>query len=368
MTTRSSDTASAAVPSRLPSSTRMIVSTTPGGILASVVSSVLAALYAGMTTTVRNDLIEPLPVLMTHALLLSRVWQLRPSLAARTNAVLARLTSFRDGSYRIEIPPQQGWRPRARVAATGRSCHVLHRITTLRRVSRQPAGSCAGRTPRTHRTSAAATTPRAPRTRRPSLHSSLEAERRLPAEPRQTRRIDRIPTIVSEPVADELLEGGGLAEQAQNGVGNGDPVGLSAGADVVVETRLTVPECGVDTAHMVVDVEVVANRAAIAVDRQRAVIDRVGDEQRDDLLRDIETVRMCWSRASRSRGTRTSCGTPGPGAHLPPCSRCTGSADGADRPRRSFRWLHRRTPHRCSPAESAGAPCSRAASMSTKIP
>src|SRR5579863_8974894 len=37
----------------------------------------------------------------THALLLSRVWQLRPSLAAGNNAVFARLTSFRDGSYRI---------------------------------------------------------------------------------------------------------------------------------------------------------------------------------------------------------------------------------------------------------------------------
>src|ERR1700694_197967 len=62
MTTRSRDAASPAVSSALPSSTRRIVSTTAGGIHAMVSSRDLAALYAGITTTVRNVSIEPRPL------------------------------------------------------------------------------------------------------------------------------------------------------------------------------------------------------------------------------------------------------------------------------------------------------------------
>ena len=51
MTTRPSDEASQAVPSRLASSTRITFSTNPFGISESVALRVVAALYAGITTT-----------------------------------------------------------------------------------------------------------------------------------------------------------------------------------------------------------------------------------------------------------------------------------------------------------------------------
>ena len=95
---------------------------------------------------------------------------------------------------------------------------------------------------------------------------------------------ERIAAIMAEPVANKLLQRARLAEQTQHGVGNRDAVGLTACADVVVHAGIAVAQRAIDAASVVLDVEVVANRAAITVDRQGPIVDRIGDEERDDLF------------------------------------------------------------------------------------
>ncbi len=104
--------------------------------------------------------------------------------------------------------------------------------------------------------------------------------------PKPERRVEfeRIATVVAEPVTNELLQRARLAEQTQHGIGNGDAVGLTAGADVVVHAGVAFAERAIDAAGVILDVEVVANRTAVTVDRQGPIVDRVGDEERDDLL------------------------------------------------------------------------------------
>src|SRR5579864_6324489 len=137
------------------------------------------------------------------------------------------------------------------------------------------------------------------------FHAGFEADRRAPAEAREARRVERVAAVVAEAIAHELLERGGLAKQPQHGVGDGDAIGLPARADVVVHARNTATERAVDAAGMVLDVQVIANRPAVAVDRQRTIVDRVGDEQRDDLLRVlIRTVRVRAAGHDRRESVR----------------------------------------------------------------
>mgnify|MGYP003694353577 CR=1 FL=1 len=55
----------------------------------------------------------------------------------------------------------------------------------------------------------------------------------------------------------------------------------------------------VDRAAMIEHVQPVAYVAAVAVERNRNVVDGVGDKQQDDLLRKLGTARNCWTRALR---------------------------------------------------------------------
>ena len=112
---------------------------------------------------------------------------------------------------------------------------------------------------------------------------------------------------MAETVANELLERAWLAEQSQHGVGDRDAVGLATGADVVVHPRHSIAQRAVDAAGVVLDEEVVAHRSPIAVDGQRAVVDRVGDEERDDLLGVLErTVRIGAAGHDRRESVRGS--------------------------------------------------------------
>ena len=59
---------------------------------------------------------------------------------------------------------------------------------------------------------------------------------------------------------------------------------LVAAADVVDLAGLAVQQRGLDAVGVVVDVQPVAHVEAVAVERQLAALERVGDEQRDELL------------------------------------------------------------------------------------
>ena len=62
---------------------------------------------------------------------------------------------------------------------------------------------------------------------------------------------------------------------------------LLTAADVVGLARLTLVDEQVDRPAVVVDVQPIADVEAVAVQRQRLPIDRIGDEQRNDLLGEL---------------------------------------------------------------------------------
>ena len=75
---------------------------------------------------------------------------------------------------------------------------------------------------------------------------------------------------------------------------------LVAAADVVDLAGPALAQDELDPGAVVLDVEPVPHLAAVAVQRQRLAVERVGDEQRDELLRIL--VRAVRVRAARDRG------------------------------------------------------------------
>ena len=109
---------------------------------------------------------------------------------------------------------------------------------------------------------------------------------RLGAQPSvgQLRAVHRVSTVVARPVLHGPDQRPGLAEAIQQ---QGDRVAvrhLGAARDVVGLAAHAVAQDEVDAGRMVRDVEPVAPLLAVAVHRQRQVVDGVGDEQRDELL------------------------------------------------------------------------------------
>ena len=72
-----------------------------------------------------------------------------------------------------------------------------------------------------------------------------------------------------------------------------DPLGelaigeLDAPADVVRRSRLPALHHDLDPADVVVDMQPVADIKTVAVERHLEAVDQVGDEERDDLLREL---------------------------------------------------------------------------------
>src|SRR5438874_4308358 len=59
---------------------------------------------------------------------------------------------------------------------------------------------------------------------------------------------------------------------------------LNSVADVVDRARLTLPQHARDPRHLVIDVQVVARRRAVARDRDRLPAERAGDQAGNELL------------------------------------------------------------------------------------
>ena len=107
---------------------------------------------------------------------------------------------------------------------------------------------------------------------------------RRPAQLSDLRRIHRVPSIVTRTVGDTPDERLRLAREAQDLVRQHDVLHLVAAADVVDFAVAAAAQHEVDGRAVVEDVEPVAHVAAVTVERQRLVVDGVGDEERHDLL------------------------------------------------------------------------------------
>ena len=127
---------------------------------------------------------------------------------------------------------------------------------------------------------------------------------RLPSElAADFRRVDRVPAIVPWPIAHERLEPAIAWRRPrralQGGVGRGrtnaldrvtEPVDdlevgpLVAAADIVFFARTPLVEHQQQTRAVILDVQPVADVRAVAVDRQWPAVDRVQDDERNQLL------------------------------------------------------------------------------------
>ena len=83
------------------------------------------------------------------------------------------------------------------------------------------------------------------------------------------------------PVRDRFNQRDRLAGQFENAVGEVDVLDLVATPDVVDLSRNALVDQQIDTAAMVVDVKPVALVLPVAVERDRDVVDQVGDEERE---------------------------------------------------------------------------------------
>src|SRR5262245_24539673 len=119
-------------------------------------------------------------------------------------------------------------------------------------------------------------------------HGRLERGRermpRRPAEPADLRRIHRVPAIVAGSIGHGPDERRGLAGEAEDLMREHDVLDLVAPTDVVDLAVSATTQDEVDGRAVVEDVEPVADVAAVAVQRERLVVQRVGDEQRHHLL------------------------------------------------------------------------------------
>ena len=103
----------------------------------------------------------------------------------------------------------------------------------------------------------------------------------LPAQRLELAGVERVAAIVALPVRDRLNQRDGLAGQLENAVGEVDVLDLVATPDVVDLSRNALVDQQIDTAAMVVDVKPVALVLPVAVERDRDVVDQVGDEERE---------------------------------------------------------------------------------------
>src|SRR5438309_1585256 len=91
----------------------------------------------------------------------------------------------------------------------------------------------------------------------------------------------------SGPVLDEVLERRWLSQQLEHRIRHLDSAGIGAGPEVVGLARLAFPQHPGNSIDVIVDVEVLAHRRPVAVDRKRQVLECIGDEERNDLLREL---------------------------------------------------------------------------------
>src|SRR5918996_3683265 len=124
---------------------------------------------------------------------------------------------------------------------------------------------------------------------------------RLPAQCPQARGVDRVATIVTGPVLDVPDEGWAHTGQLDDAPHDVEVLQLLAG-DVVDAARLALAQDELDPRAVILGVQPLAPLAAVPVDGERQPVERVRDEERDQLLRILARPRRV--RAPRGGGSR----------------------------------------------------------------
>ncbi len=109
----------------------------------------------------------------------------------------------------------------------------------------------------------------------------------MPAKRAQLGGVERIAAIVTLPVLHRCDERRGLLKEFQDLVGQIDIFHLVAAADVVHLTVRAALDHAVERAAVIEHVQPVAHVAAVAVEWHRNVVEKIGDEERNNFLREL---------------------------------------------------------------------------------
>src|ERR687891_806874 len=123
-----------------------------------------------------------------------------------------------------------------------------------------------------------------------------ELAARLPAERPQARGVDRVAAVVTGPVLDVPDERRAHTGQLDDAPHDVEVLQLLAG-DVVDAAGLALAQDELDPRAVILGVQPLAPLAAVPIDREREAVERVRDEERDQLLRIlVRSVRVCAAR------------------------------------------------------------------------
>src|ERR1700687_2586022 len=93
-----------------------------------------------------------------------------------------------------------------------------------------------------------------------------ELDLRLPAKRAQATKSQGVAVVVPQAVLHKMFERAGLAAKLKDGVGHLYPTGLAADPDVITTPRISLPQHSRDRADMVVNVQIIPHRRAVAID------------------------------------------------------------------------------------------------------
>jgi len=99
------------------------------------------------------------------------------------------------------------------------------------------------------------------------------------------RAIEGVPPVMAWPVLDELDKALRLTHQLQDGLGQLKVSQFFTATDIVCLPILSLMQHQINRFTMVKDVQPVSHIEAVAVKRQRLIVEGVGDEERDHLFR-----------------------------------------------------------------------------------
>src|SRR6266403_96677 len=131
-------------------------------------------------------------------------------------------------------------------------------------------------------------------------HPVLERDVRFPAElTPQLRGVEQVAAVVARAIGDDRLQAVRLSGEVEHRIGDLDDRLLDAAADVVRLADAATLEHEIDRAAVVADVEPLALVRRRRIQRQLDLVERVRDEERNDLLGELD--RPVVVRAVRDR-------------------------------------------------------------------
>jgi len=107
---------------------------------------------------------------------------------------------------------------------------------------------------------------------------------RFPTESGELTGIQGVPAVVVLAVGDGLDERVGFAELPTEAPGDFDVFDFVAAGDVIGLTGLAMLDEEINRVAMILDINPIADLPAVAVEGERLVVQRVGDEEGDEFL------------------------------------------------------------------------------------